>query len=112
MSQELDDILTANRLPAVRINTNELYPAIKQGWYAIIEPDKAPSIGEYVLVKFSKGHRSIKLLLEIKHDGYLLQSVTGEDRTFAMLNELEGEAVAIVGIVPPGYLTIVSHKIH
>jgi hypothetical protein len=112
MTKELEFLLTATGKPVVRITNEDLQPAIKKGWCALIEPDKAPAVGEYVLIKYRNGHSSIKVLLEIKPDGYLLQSATCEAQNFAPFSELKSTAIAIGGIFPPSHLTNVSCKIH
>jgi hypothetical protein len=101
MQQELVDTMTISGIHAVNINTNDLQPAIKQGWLALFEPDKALSVNEYVLISYRSGISSIMLLLNIKPDGYLLQSITNEDQIFIPHDELIVDAVAIVAIVPP-----------
>lgn len=101
MQQELADTLTANGIHTVSVNTNDLYPAIKKDWLALFEPDKALSVNEYVLISYKNGISSIMLLLNIKPDGYLLQSITNENQIFITHDELIVDAVAIVAIVPP-----------
>ncbi len=85
---------------AIRIKGHSMHPAIREGWYVVIEPNKRPDIGEYVLVKFKDGKKMVKELLQIKHDGYLLLSVNGDERITAQFDELEG-IQAISAIVPP-----------
>lgn len=85
---------------AIRIKGHSMHPAIREGWFVIVEPNKQPDIGEYVLAKFKNGKKMVKELLQIKVDSYLLLSVNGDDRITANFEELDG-IEAIVAIVPP-----------
>jgi phage repressor protein C with HTH and peptisase S24 domain len=85
---------------AIRIKGHSMHPAIKEDWFVIIEPDKDPVPGEYVLVKFMDGRKMVKELLHKKTDGYLLLSVNGNERITDNHDEIEG-IEAITAIVPP-----------
>lgn len=85
---------------AIRIKGHSMHPAIKEDWFVVIEPDKSPVIGEYVLVKFLDGRKMVKELLQKKSDGYLLLSVNSNERITANHEEIEG-IEAITAIVPP-----------
>lgn len=85
---------------AIRIKGHSMHPAIREGWYVVIEPNKQPAIGEYVLAKFRDGKKMVKELLQVKADGYLLLSVNDNERITAAFDELE-DLQAITAIVPP-----------
>lgn len=85
---------------AIRIKGHSMHPAIREGWFVVIEPDKRLDIGEYVLAKFKDGKKMVKELMQIKPDGYLLLSVNGNERITANFEELE-DVQAITAIVPP-----------
>ena len=85
---------------AIRIKGHSMHPAIREGWYVIIEPNKPPDLGEYVLVKFKDDRKMVKELLQIKSDSYLLLSINGNERLTADFADLEG-IQAITAIVPP-----------
>lgn len=86
---------------AIRIKGHSMHPAIREGWFVIIEPDKKPDVGEYVLAKFKNGKKMVKELLQIKNDSYLLLSVNDNERITAYFDELESDIQAISAIVPP-----------
>lgn len=85
---------------AIRVRGDSMHPAIRDGWYVIIEPSGQPSIGEYVLLRFKDGRKMVKELLQAKSDCFVCQSVNGGERLTAMLDDLEG-AQAISAVVPP-----------
>jgi phage repressor protein C with HTH and peptisase S24 domain len=85
---------------AIRIKGHSMHPAIREGWYVVIEPNKTPTIGEYVLAKFKDGKKMVKELIQVKTDGYLLLSVNGDERITASYEDLE-DIQPITAIVPP-----------
>jgi phage repressor protein C with HTH and peptisase S24 domain len=85
---------------AIRIKGHSMHPAIREGWYVVIEPDKEVTPGEYVLAKFKDGKKMVKELIKINSDGYLMLSVNGDKRITAGYDELE-DIQAITAIVPP-----------
>lgn len=98
-----DGYIELNLVPgtiAIRIKGHSMHPAIREGWYVVIEPNKQPNVGEYVLAKFKDGKKMVKELLQIKADGYLLLSVNGDERITANFEDLE-EIQAVTAIVSP-----------
>jgi len=85
---------------AIRIKGHSMHPAIKEDWFVIIQPEKEPMPGEYVLIKFLDGRKMVKELLQKKSDGYLLLSVNSNERITALHTDIEG-IEAITAIVPP-----------
>lgn len=85
---------------AIRIRGNSMFPAIKDGWFVIIEPDARPAVDEYLLVKFKDGRKMVKTLLYLRPDCLVLESVNGGERLTAMLDDLEGFS-AVSAVVPP-----------
>lgn len=86
---------------AIRIKGHSMHPAIREGWFVVIEPRRTPDIGEYVLVKFKDGKKMVKELLQIKNDAYILLSVNSNERITAQFDELDGDIQSISAIVPP-----------
>lgn len=85
---------------AIRIRGDSMYPAIRDGWFVVIEPGGRPTIGEYVLLKFRDGKKMVKELLQIKEDSFIVMSVNDGGRITAMKDDLEG-IEAISAVVPP-----------
>lgn len=86
---------------AIRIVGHSMHPAIRDGWYVIIDPNKTPELGEFVLLKFKCGRKMVKELLQIKSDSYLVVSLNGGERITAMFDDLEGDIQAVSAVVPP-----------
>lgn len=65
---------------AVRVKGESMFPAIRNGWYVVVEPNGTLSSGEYVAVALRNGKKMVKELLFETPDGYTLQSVNGGER--------------------------------
>lgn len=85
---------------ALRLRGDSMMPAIRDGWYVVIEPNAAPALGEYVLVKMRDGRKMIKELLYQRSDSVAVISVNGGERITVMLEDLEG-LHAVGAVVPP-----------
>jgi phage repressor protein C with HTH and peptisase S24 domain len=85
---------------AIQCRGDSMFPAIRDGWFIIIEPSGQPTIEEYVLLKFKDGKKMVKELLQIKADCYVVMSVNGSERFTAMKEDLE-DIRAISAVVPP-----------
>jgi phage repressor protein C with HTH and peptisase S24 domain len=85
---------------ALRLRGDSMSPAIRDGWYVVIEPNAAPAVGEYVLLKMRDGRKMIKELLYQRVDSVAVISVNGGERLTIMLDELEG-LQAVGAVVPP-----------
>jgi len=88
---------------ALRLRGTSMFPAIRDNWYALIEPSKGISAGEYVLVKLKDGRKMVKEFLFKRPDSIELMSVNGQERLTIDLTELdENSGLQSVGaIVPP-----------
>jgi len=74
---------------AIRVRGDSMYPAIRDGWYVILEPNSELQLGEYVLVAFTDGKKMVKELLQIEDDCYVLESVKGNERITAFKADIE-----------------------
>lgn len=93
----------ASRDPAaygLRVRGNSMFPAIRDGWYVIIEPSSAPVVGEYVLVKLLNGQKMVKELLIQRPDSIDIMSVNGGTRRTIYNDELES-VQPVAAIVQP-----------
>jgi phage repressor protein C with HTH and peptisase S24 domain len=82
----------------LRVRGNSMAPAIRDGWYVLVEPEASPAVGEYVLVKMRDGQRMVKELL-YQRPGISIEvlSVNNGERQTIYAEELEGlQAVAAV----------------
>lgn len=85
---------------AIRVRGESMFPAIRDGWYVILEPSGKPAINEYVLLNFKDGKKMVKELLQSKDDCYVVMSVNGSERFTAMKEDLH-DIKAISAVVPP-----------
>lgn len=85
---------------ALRLRGDSMTPAIRDGWYVVIEPNSPPALGEYVLVKLRNGRKMVKELLYQRPDSIAVISVNGGERLTIMLEDLE-DLHAVAAVVPP-----------
>lgn len=85
---------------ALRLRGDSMMPAIRDGWYVVIEPNSAPAVGEYVLVKLRNGKKMLKELLFQRADSIVVISVNGGERLTIMRDEIE-DVQAVGAVVPP-----------
>jgi phage repressor protein C with HTH and peptisase S24 domain len=88
---------------ALRVRGDSMAPAIRDGWYVVVEPNSTPSVGEYVLVKLKEGQRMVKELLYQRQDSIAVMSINGEKRKTIAIDEIDDHhgIQAIVAILPP-----------
>lgn len=84
----------------LRVRGNSMAPAIRDGWYVLIEPNSAPAVGEYVLVKLRNGQRMVKELLYRRPGAIEVLSVNNGERTTIYQEDLES-LQAVAAVVPP-----------
>lgn len=60
---------------ALRVVGDSMHPAIRHGWYVVIEPSIDPRHGLYVAVETHSGKRMVKELLSMDSDVLRLESV-------------------------------------
>lgn len=84
----------------IRMKGMSMFPAIRDGWYAVVEPNATPAEGEYVLLKLLNGAKMVKEFLFRRNDSIEVMSVNGGHRMTIDLAELQ-DMHAIGGIVPP-----------
>jgi phage repressor protein C with HTH and peptisase S24 domain len=60
---------------ALRVVGDSMHPAIRHGWYVVIEPSVDPRNGLYVAVETVDGRRMVKELLGMDSDVVRLESV-------------------------------------
>lgn len=94
------EIEAASGSIAIRVRGDSMFPAIRDGWFIVIEPDTMPAVGEYVLLKMNDGKKMVKELLQVKDDCYIVMSVNGGERITAMKIDVEN-ICAVSAIVPP-----------
>lgn len=84
----------------LRVRGQSMFPAIRDGWYVIVEPNNTPAVGEYVLLKLKDGKKMVKELLNRRASSVEVMSVNGGERLSFDVADLEG-IQAIGAVVPP-----------
>lgn len=85
---------------ALRVRGDSMMPAIRDGWYVIVEPNSAPQVGEYVLLKLRDGRKMVKELLYRRSDSLAVISVNSGERLTVPNEELE-DVQAVAAVIPP-----------
>lgn len=101
---------------AVKGTGDSMYPAIRNGWYIVCDPDATPTPTEFVEVQLKDGRRTIKEFIGIVNDVLHLLAVNGEKRSTFDMDEVDA-IVAVTDIVPPSrhmhdYPNIPQQDIH
>lgn len=88
---------------ALRVRGDSMFPAIRDGWYVVIEPGATPTPGEYVLIKLRNGQKMVKELILHRSDSITVVSVNGEKRRTIMADEIDPHygIQAVVSILAP-----------
>jgi phage repressor protein C with HTH and peptisase S24 domain len=84
----------------LRVRGNSMAPAIRDGWYVLVEPHASLAEGEYVLVKLHGGQKMVKEFLYRREKSVELLSVNGQQRLTIYNEEIES-IQAVAAIVPP-----------
>jgi phage repressor protein C with HTH and peptisase S24 domain len=84
----------------LKVRGNSMAPAIRDGWYVLVEPNAAPAVGEYVLVKLRDGQKMVKELLYQRHDSIEVLSVNSGERMTIYSEEMDS-LQAIAAVVSP-----------
>lgn len=86
---------------ALKVRGNSMHPAIRDGWIVMVEPNREPQIGEFVVVQCADGRKMVKEFLGWRGDELILQSVN-ENYGRLTLHPSEVRAIqAVGGIHPP-----------
>ena len=81
----------------LRVRGQSMFPAIRDGWYVLVEPNGTPQTGEYVLLKLRDGRKMVKELLVRRSTSIEVLSVNTQERLTFDLAEIEAlHAVAAV----------------
>jgi transcriptional regulator with XRE-family HTH domain len=85
---------------ALRIRGDSMYPAIRNGWYVVIEPSGAPQEDEYVLIKLKDGRKMVKELRRRTRDTVIVESVNGGARMTIATDDID-EISPVANVLPP-----------
>ena len=86
---------------AVKVQGDGMHPAIRHGWYMVVEPGTNPKNGLFVLLEKKDGQKLIKTLIDTD-DGLVRLESVNPDHGRTTLEESEINKIqAITMIVPP-----------
>lgn len=85
---------------AVKGTGDSMFPAIRNGWYVVCDPDAELVPMEFVQVCLKDGRCTIKEFIGIQNDVLSLIAVNGGERLTFNMDEVES-ITAITDIVPP-----------
>lgn len=74
---------------ALRVKGDSMNPAIRDGWYVVIEPNSRCVVGEYVVAALKDGRKMVKELLWEREDSVALNSVNDGRRITLERSEIE-----------------------
>jgi phage repressor protein C with HTH and peptisase S24 domain len=81
----------------LRVRGQSMFPAIRDGWYVLVEPNGQPQTGEYVLLKLRDGRKMVKELLVRRAASVEVLSVNTQERITFDLSEID--AIHPIGAV-------------
>jgi phage repressor protein C with HTH and peptisase S24 domain len=85
---------------AIKGTGDSMYPAIRNGWYVVCDPDAELTPSEFVQVCLKDGRCTIKELIGIHNNVLNLLAVNGGERLTFDMEDVES-ITAITDIVPP-----------
>ncbi|UPG86825.1 S24 family peptidase [Luteibacter aegosomatis] len=84
----------------LQVRGGSMHPAIRSGWYVVIEPNKTPQMGEFVMVKLADGRSTVKEFLWHRDGEYVLNAIANNERL--VVDEADIDVIHHVGgILPP-----------
>ena len=93
---------------SVKVHGDGMHPAIRHGWYLVVEPGTNPKNGLFVLVETADGQKLIKTLIDAD-DGIVRLESVNPDHGRTTLEESEIIKIqAITMIVPPSKALSIS----
>lgn len=87
----------------LRVRGQSMFPAIRDGWYVLVEPNMECHAGGYVLIRLRDGRKMVKELLFVRGGSIEVMSVNGGDRLSFDASDLEEERgmQAVGAVLPP-----------
>lgn len=84
----------------LQVRGGSMHPAIRSGWYVVIEPNKTPQMGEFVMVKLVDGRSTVKEFLWHRDGEYVLNAISTGERLVVAEDDIEA-IHHVGGILPP-----------
>src|SRR5690606_8419192 len=73
----------------LKVKGDSMFPAIRNNWYVVVEPNAAVVIGEYVAIRQTDGRKMVKELLNKNSEEVSLMSVNGGNRLTVPLEKID-----------------------
>ncbi|MFM7812001.1 MAG: S24 family peptidase [Acinetobacter junii] len=89
-----------DRAYGIKGTGDSMYPAIRNGWYVVCDPDAEPTPTEFVQVCLKDGRCTIKEFIGIHNNVLNLLAVNGGEKLTFDMDDVES-ITAITDIVPP-----------
>lgn len=88
---------------ALRVRGDSMFPAIRDGWYVVVEPHGRRTPGEYILIKLLNGQKMVKELIMERSDSITVVSVNGDKRRTILREEIDNHygIQSVSAILPP-----------
>lgn len=84
----------------LRIQGSQMSPVLRDGWFVVVAPQKAPVVNEFVSIELRTGERLIRELLRQCDDSIVVIDVNGPRRTTIPTLEIS-HVHAICGFMGP-----------
>lgn len=81
----------------LRVKGDSMHPAIRDGWYVLVEPNRQPHAGAYAAIRLSDGRRMVKEFLFRTSEAIVVESVNGGKRLTIQISDVE--AIHPIGAV-------------
>lgn len=85
---------------ALRVKGDSMYPAIRDGWFVVVEPSAKATPEQFVAVQLRDGRKMLKELITWRSDAVVLESVNGNHRLTIPLDDIEA-VHAVTSVVHP-----------
>lgn len=88
----------------LQVRGDSMKPAIRNGWYVLVEPNGTPTPGEYVLIQLNDGRKMTKELLFKQRNGDIeVMSVNGDVRLSLHSTQIE-QIHPVAAVIPPSQI--------
>ncbi|MCX5592851.1 LexA family transcriptional regulator [Alcaligenes endophyticus] len=84
----------------LRVKGDSMFPAIRNNWYVVVEPNAPIVLGEYVAIRQIDGKKMVKELLNRNSEEVSLMSVNGGSRLTLPIERV-AEIHAVAAVVSP-----------
>ncbi|WP_421446484.1 S24 family peptidase, partial [Agrobacterium tumefaciens] len=86
------------------VRGDSMKPAIRNGWYVLVEPNGTPTPGEYVLIQLNDGRKMTKELLFKQRNGDIeVMSVNGDVRLSLHSTQIE-QIHPVAAVITPSQI--------